>query len=45
MSTRDAEVGRYCEFKAGLGYVENSRIVRTTERNPVSKKPKTNQKQ
>ena len=44
ISSKEAEVGRYCEFKASLVYVENSRTARTTERNPVSKKPKTNPK-
>jgi hypothetical protein len=44
-STREAEAGDHCEFVASLIYRLGSRTVRTTQRNPVSKKQKQNLKQ
>jgi hypothetical protein len=44
-STGEAETGRSLELEARLIYRVSSRTARTTQRNPISKKKKNNQKQ
>ena len=44
-STQEAEAGQSLEFEASLVYRMSSRTVRTTQRNPVSKKQTKTKKQ
>jgi hypothetical protein len=43
-STREAEAGRFSEFKASLVYKVSSKTARAVQRNPISKNQKRKRK-